>query len=124
MLLRERSANSFIILVGEWSGAMTDCAKHLNGYGIGARYDGTYPKSWYVGKCAGQSDIASWSAQRRSDMRSYIEAQIETYENRANGWIWWNFKTQGAGEWDAFALIDAGIFPQPLTDRKFPQACA
>lgn len=40
-------------VVGEWSGAQTDCNSHLsthltlgatwlNGYGIGARYDGTY----------------------------------------------------------------------------------
>ena len=26
-------------------------------------------------------------------------------------------------EWDAFALIDNGIFPQPLTSRKFAQIC-
>lgn len=36
-----------------------------------------------------------------------------------------NFKTEGskAPEWDAFALIDAGIFPQPLSSRKFGAIC-
>ena len=37
--------------------------------------------------------------------------------------IFWNFKTEGSPEWDAFRLIDNGIFPQPLTDRKFGQIC-
>jgi aryl-phospho-beta-D-glucosidase BglC (GH1 family) len=29
-------------VVGEFSGARTDCTKYLNGYRYGARYDGTY----------------------------------------------------------------------------------
>jgi glucan 1,3-beta-glucosidase len=37
--------------------------------------------------------------------------------------VFWNFKTEGSPEWDAFRLIDNGIFPQPLTDRKFSQIC-
>ncbi len=35
-----------------------------------------------------------------------------------------NFKTESSPEWDAFRLIDAGIFPQPLTARKFSQICS
>jgi len=110
-------------IVGEWTGAETDCAKYLNGYGIGARYDGSYPGSFYVGSCATKSNIAAWDDTQRNDVRQYIEAQLTVFEERTNGWIFWNFKTEGAGEWDAFALIDAGIFPQPLTDRKFPAPC-
>ena len=37
--------------------------------------------------------------------------------------VFWNFKTEGSPEWDAFRLIDSGIFPQPLSDRKFSQIC-
>jgi glucan 1,3-beta-glucosidase len=37
--------------------------------------------------------------------------------------VFWNFKTEGSPEWDAFRLIDNGIFPQPLSDRKFSQIC-
>jgi glucan 1,3-beta-glucosidase len=36
------------VVVGEWSPAMTDCAKYLNGRGVGSRYDGTYPGSTRV----------------------------------------------------------------------------
>ena len=37
--------------------------------------------------------------------------------------VFWNFKTEGSPEWDAFRLIDSGIFPRPLSDRKFSQIC-
>lgn len=50
---------------------------------------------------------------------------MDAFERAANGWIFWNFKTENssAPEWDAFALLDAGLFPQPLTDRKFGSNC-
>jgi glucan 1,3-beta-glucosidase len=109
--------------VGEWTGAMTDCAKHLNGFRIGARYDGTYPGSNYVGDCAWLRDLATWPDWYKDDTKGYIEAQMEAFERKTQGWIWWNFKTESAPEWDAFKLIDAGIFPQPLGSRKFGTIC-
>lgn len=109
--------------VGEWSAAMTDCAAALNGYGIGARYDGTYAGSTYVGSCGNMNFLETWSQQMKDDTRGYIEAQMESYEAHTVGWIFWNFKTEGSPEWDAFRLLDAGIFPQPLTDRKFGAIC-
>ncbi|KAG9873835.1 putative Exo-beta-1,3-glucanase, partial [Aureobasidium melanogenum] len=66
--------------VGEWSAAMTDCAAALNGYGIGARYDGTYPGSSYVGSCASINFIDQWSQTLKDDTRGYIEAQMEAFE--------------------------------------------
>ncbi|KAH8649423.1 glycoside hydrolase superfamily [Tricladium varicosporioides] len=112
------------VVVGEWTAAMTDCAPALNGYGIGARYDGTYPSSSYVGSCSGKNNVKEWSTDFKNDMRGYIEAQLSTFESHTQGWIFWNFKTEAAHEWDAFALLDAGIFPQPLTDRKFSTICS
>ncbi|KAK5170917.1 glucan exo-1,3-beta-glucosidase [Saxophila tyrrhenica] len=109
--------------VGEWSAAMTDCAAALNGYGVGARYDGTYPGSKHVGSCENINFIETWSQQFKDDTRGYIEAQMETFEARTQGWVFWNFKTEGSPEWDAFRLIDAGVFPQPLTSRKFGAIC-
>ncbi|KAH0169142.1 putative Exo-beta-1,3-glucanase, partial [Aureobasidium melanogenum] len=110
--------------VGEWSAAMTDCAAALNGYGIGARYDGTYPGSSYVGSCGSINFIDQWSQTLKDDTRGYIEAQMEAFEANTIGWIFWNFKTEASPEWDAFRLIDAGVFPQPLTSRKFSQICS
>ncbi|KAF2768859.1 putative Exo-beta-1,3-glucanase [Teratosphaeria nubilosa] len=110
-------------VIGEWSAAMTDCAAALNGYGIGARYDGTYPGSKYVGSCATKNFIDEWDQDMRDDTRGYIEAQMEVFEHYSNGWIFWNFKTEASAEWDAFRLIDAGIFPQPLSSRQFSAIC-
>jgi glucan 1,3-beta-glucosidase len=112
--------------VGEWTSAMTDCAKYLNGFGVGARYDGTFKGdggSSYVGDCGFANDLSKWSQERKDQARMYIEAQMSAFETKTQGWIWWNFKTESAPEWDAFKLIDAGIFPQPLEDRKFTFMC-
>jgi glucan 1,3-beta-glucosidase len=109
--------------VGEWTGAMTDCAPHLNGYNVGARYDGSYPGSSFHGSCAGKSDIRTWEQVFKDDMRGYIEAQLGTFEATTQGWIFWNFKTEGAHEWDFFALMDNGVFPNPVTNRKFGMIC-
>ncbi len=112
------------VIVGEWTAAMTDCAPALNGYDIGARYDGTYPGSSYVSTCEDKSNIALWNETFKGDMRGYIEAQLETFESHTQGWIFWNFKTEAAHEWDAFVLLDNGIFPQPLTSREFSAICS
>jgi hypothetical protein len=52
---------------------MTDCAKYLNGYSIGAIYDGTYADSAYVGPCANKNNVAQWNQTFRDNMRGYIE---------------------------------------------------
>ena len=67
-------------IVGEWSAAMTDCAPWLNGRGVGARYDGTYPGSSFIGSCEGKVKIADWPDWYRDDVRGFIEAQLKAYE--------------------------------------------
>ncbi|TVY48691.1 Glucan 1,3-beta-glucosidase [Lachnellula occidentalis] len=112
------------VIVGEWTAAETDCAPALNGYNIGSRYDGSYPNSTYVGSCADKSNIANWDDAMKGDTKGYIEAQISAFESHTQGWVFWNFKTEAAHEWDAFALLDAGIFPQPLTNQDFGSICS
>ncbi|KAF2744704.1 glycoside hydrolase family 5 protein [Sporormia fimetaria CBS 119925] len=101
-------------IVGEWSGAMTDCAPHLNGYGAGNRYEGKLWGSWWVGSCKGKSGkVKDWSEDWKKDVKRYIEAQMRTFEQQGKGWVFWNFKTQGgAGEWDLFQLLDGGVWPE------------
>ncbi|CAG8974468.1 hypothetical protein HYALB_00010854 [Hymenoscyphus albidus] len=111
-------------IVGEWTAAMTDCAPALNGYGIGARYDGSFPDSKFVGSCKGKNNILEWDATFKGDMRGYLEAQLSTFESHTQGWVFWNFKTESAHEWDAFALLDNGVFPQPLTKYEFNAICS
>ncbi|CAN9082488.1 glycoside hydrolase [Alternaria alternata] len=112
-------------IVGEWSGAFTDCAPHLNGFNYGSRMEGSFPGSYWIGSCAGKSGpVSTWSQDWKDSVRRYIEVQLDAYEATTRGWIFWNFKTEGgAGEWDLFQLLDGGVFPQPLCDRRFGKAC-
>ncbi len=105
------SCNKWTI-AGEWTGAMTDCAKWLNGRGVGARYDGTYEGSYYIGSCDGYSTgtVAGLSSEAKQNIGSFIQAQMTAYE-KAAGWIFWTWKTESAPEWDYQALAGAGIIP-------------
>lgn len=106
-------------IAGEWTGGITDCAKWLNGKNKGARYDGSFSGSSRVGDCSGKSTgtVAGLSADDKKNLRRFIEAQLDAFE-KANGWIFWTWKTEGAPEWDMQALLAGGIFPQPLNSRK------
>lgn len=96
---------------------MTDCAKWLNGRGVGARYDGTYEKdgegSYYIGSCDGKStgSVEALSRTEKDNIKTFIGAQMAAYE-KATGWIFWTWKTEGAPEWDFQALNNAGLIPE------------
>ncbi|KAI9758610.1 MAG: hypothetical protein M4579_002986 [Chaenotheca gracillima] len=111
-------------VVGEWTGAQTDCAKWLNGLGKGARYDGTFQGSSYVGNCDGKYEGTVKGLQQvdKTNLRHYIEAQFDAYEQRT-GWIFWTWKTESAPEWDFQDLLANGLIPQPLTNRRYPDQC-
>lgn len=111
-------------IVAEWSGATTDCAKYLNGKGVGARYDGTMSADFKVGSCAGKDvgKVADLPGEEKANIRRFIEAQLDAWEQK-NGWVFWTWKTEGAPEWDMQQLLAEGVFPQPLTDRLTPGQC-
>ena len=111
-------------IVGEWTGAQTDCAKWLNGLGKGARYDGSFSGSSYVGSCDGKytGTVAALSDADKQNIRSFTEAQLDAYEQHT-GWIWWTWHTESAPEWDMQELIANGLFPQPISDRQYPNQC-
>jgi glucan 1,3-beta-glucosidase len=96
---------------------------YTTGYGTGARYDGSFNGNAYIGSCEGKSDIGSWDQTMRDETRQFIEAQMDAFEATTQGWTWWTMRTEGAGEWDLFALLDAGLYPNPVTSRNFPPAC-
>lgn len=109
-------------ITGEWSAALTDCTKWLNGVGTWSRYEGKYDNSPYIGSCAGTDDINTWSDERKSNTRKYVEAQMDAYD-QGNGWIFWTYKTERSLEWDMTKLIKNGLFPQPLDDRQYQNQC-
>lgn len=111
-------------VVGEWTGAQTDCAKWLNGLGKGARYDGTLAGSSVVGSCDGKytGTVDALSSDDKNNIRSFIEAQLDAYEQKT-GWFFWTWVTESAPEWHMKDLLAGGLFPQPLTDRQHPGQC-
>jgi glucan 1,3-beta-glucosidase len=64
-------------VVGEWTTARTDCARNLNGRGVGARFDGTFPGSTFVGSCSGLTgNRNTFSASYKTFLRQFYEAQV------------------------------------------------
>lgn len=111
------------LAVGEWSTAITDCATYLNGRGYGARYDGTYPGSTYVGSCNGWTGSASsFSSSYKTFLRQFWEAQVISYE-KADGWLMWTWKTESADEWSYQAGLANGWIPQNPTNLQYPTIC-
>ncbi|KAF5385032.1 hypothetical protein D9615_001239 [Tricholomella constricta] len=114
---------SLWVIVGEWTPAATDCAKYLNGRGVGSRYDGSYPGSTRVGSCTGKTGKAStFSAQYKTFLRQYWEAQTSTFE-KGQGWIQWTWKAEIADEWSYQAGLANGWIPQNPTTRAYPNIC-
>ena len=75
--LQTFNTNQLLTIVGEWTPAMTDCAKYLNGRGIGSRYDGSYPGSTRVGSCQGLTGSAlTFSDDYKTFLRQSWEAQV------------------------------------------------
>lgn len=119
------TSSTLLAVVGEWTPAANDCAKYLNGRGVGSRYDGSYPgsKSTRVGDCSGLTgDAKSFSDEYKDFLRQYWEAQVITYE-KAGGWIQWTWKAENADEWSYKAGLANGWIPQQPTDLQYPDIC-
>lgn len=112
------------IVVGEWTGALTDCAKWLNGRDRGARYDGTLDGSSHVGSCDGKysGSVAKLAPDEQKNIRAFIEAQLDAYEQHT-GWFFWTWRNEAAPEWHMKDLLHSRVFPQPLTSRQYPRQC-
>jgi len=114
-------------MVGEWSLATVDCARWLNGYNNGARYDGTYhlgnqsPEA--LGSCQGQNDINDstvWTPEYKEFLKQFAEAQMDAYESgSAAGWFFWNFKTESAPQWDYILGLREGWMPKDHSKRQY-----
>ena len=91
----------------------TDCAQWLNGRGVGARYDGTYPGSSYIGSCDGKysGTVSGLSQADHDNIARFINAQMQAFEY-ATGWIFWCWKNEAAPEWHFQNLTAAGMIPK------------
>ncbi|EIN13909.1 exo-beta-1,3-glucanase [Punctularia strigosozonata HHB-11173 SS5] len=110
-------------IVGEWTPAFTDCAKYLNGRGIGSRYDGSFSGEAAVGSCSGKTGSgSSFSSSYKTQLRQYWEAQAQSYSSGA-GWIQWAWKAENADDWSYQAGLQYGWIPQNPTNYQYPNIC-
>ncbi|KAF9532615.1 glycoside hydrolase family 5 protein [Crepidotus variabilis] len=120
------SVTSLYTILGEWSNAITDCAKWLNGRWVGSRWDNTwYPSSdtQYHGSCDGYTgSYQGWSDSYKQFLRKYFEVQVEVGE-AGQGWVFWTWKTESADEWSYQKGLEGGWIPQNPTDRRYPNIC-
>ncbi|KAJ7100268.1 glycoside hydrolase family 5 protein [Mycena belliarum] len=110
------------VIVGEWTPAATDCAKYLNGRGVGSRYDGSHPVRPVY----------------KSFLRKFWEAQVISYE-KGQGWIQWykaafnsaftaeifpmTWKAENTDEWSYQAGLANGWIPSDPIDLIYPSVC-
>ncbi|KAG8732973.1 exo-1,3-beta-glucanase [Ceratobasidium sp. 414] len=110
--------------VGEWTTSPYDCAKYLNGRGVGARYDGTYPGSTKHGDCTPfTGSRTKFSQEYKTFMRQFYEAQVSAFERGGQGWFYWTWKAEQADEWSYQAGLAGGWIPTDPTNRQYPGIC-
>ncbi|KAH0563473.1 hypothetical protein GP486_001957 [Trichoglossum hirsutum] len=109
------SANKVMpTFVGEFSGATVICVNP----------DGstTAGESCSTPGCQCQSaSVDSWNDNMIAQIRKYVEAQLDVFEQNSSGYFFWSFKAPWA--WDFFEGINKGFIPNPVTSRKYPNQC-
>ncbi|CAG7853839.1 Glucan 1,3-beta-glucosidase 2; AltName: Full=Exo-1,3-beta-glucanase 2; Flags: Precursor [Serendipita indica DSM 11827] len=98
-------------------------AQYINGRGVGARYDGSYPGSTYVGSCSGFSGSgATFSQSYKTFLRRFWEAETQAFE-RGAGWVFWTWKAESSDEWSYSAGLNYGWIPQDPTQKIYGNIC-
>jgi aryl-phospho-beta-D-glucosidase BglC (GH1 family) len=110
-------------IVGEWTTTPYDCAKYLNGRGVGARYDGTIGGGPVLGNCSPFTGSSSkFSSDYKNFMRKFWEAQVVAFE-KSQGWIYWTWKTESTDEWSYQKGLAGGWIPKDPSQRLYPGIC-
>ena len=89
-------------IVGEWSLAADDCARWLNGFWVGNR----------------KTDSGFNCSKNNYSENFYIQIaknQLFSFE-RAEGWMFWNFKNELEDEWSWFRMVELGWVPRNAKD--------
>ena len=114
-------------MAGEWSQADTDCTRHLNGVGAGARWTGTFngqsqPKC-PTGNNQCSCDLANanpstYSPEYKQFLKTWAEAQMSAFES-SWGWFYWTWKTENAPLWSYQAGLQGNFLPAIAYQREW-----
>lgn len=80
------------VIIGEWTAALTDCAKYLNGRGKGSRWEDEMHRD-----CSAYNTSTPDAAQLEMLQQS-VEIQASAY-SRLSGTAWWTWKAEDAVQW-------------------------
>ncbi|CEP08920.1 hypothetical protein [Parasitella parasitica] len=112
-------------MVGEFSVATNDCAKYLNGVGLGARFDGTLEQEGAptapvcpTCSCAGVDDWTAFTPEYKDFLLQFMEKQMDAYE-ASIGWFYWTYKTEDHvnPHWDYLLAWEQGFAPKNVNLR-------
>ncbi|OBZ87449.1 putative glucan 1,3-beta-glucosidase D [Choanephora cucurbitarum] len=121
--LYNSSQNIAPTLVGEFSIATNDCAKYLNGVGLGARYDGTLEAGsepvCATCSCEGVDNWHQFTDDYKLFLLKFMEKQMDAYES-ATGWFYWTYKTEDHvnPHWDYLLAWEQGFAPKDVNKRQ------
>lgn len=112
------SASPLDVFTGEFSLAITDCQKYLQG-GFVTPYDPPDSSdeacSYYNG------DLPSYDQNHTQFLKQYFLAQLDSFEAGISGvgWFMWTMKVEfeAGPEWDFLYLWEHGIIPKDLCNR-------
>jgi glucan 1,3-beta-glucosidase len=99
------------IYAGEWSANTNVCVNP-----DGSTVNGTSTPSHcrLPGcQCVADTEPAKWNSQTKRQVRLFVNAQLQTYEEIGNGWFFWNWK--GPGGWNFFDGVEQGWLPNPVS---------
>ncbi|EPB82458.1 hypothetical protein HMPREF1544_10797 [Mucor circinelloides 1006PhL] len=117
-------------MVGEFSVATNDCAKYLNGVGLGARFDGTLEQEGAptapvcpTCSCVGVDDWTKFTPEYKEFLLQFMEKQMDAYEAGV-GWFYWTYKTEDHvnPHWDYLLAWEQGFAPKNVNLRT--NSCA
>ncbi|MCJ1373579.1 hypothetical protein MMC20_004807 [Loxospora ochrophaea] len=102
------------VFVGEWSAATNICVNP-----DGSTTAGT---SCSTAGCQCQSaPLSQWNSQMTEQVRKFVEAQLDVFEQSSSGYFMWSFG--GPGGWGFMNGINNGLIPNPVTSRQYPSQC-
>lgn len=104
---------------GEFSLAVTDCTKWLDGIGRTPRpiSDGRPDVCDFYNQ-----PVSTISADYKQFLNQYARAQMDAFE-QAGGWFFWNFRAENSPEWDFLLGLEMGWIPANVGQRE-PFNCA
>lgn len=107
---------SMPVIVGEWSAITNICVNSDGSSYASEPCDGS-------GNCA-TCPTDTWTPALVEQVRKYVEAQLDTFEDSSDGHFIWSFKSGSNSGWSVYDLIEAKAFPNPVTDRQYPSQCS